>query len=345
MLLPEWTALDAIVMAYPTAKTDWAGESPADVTAAENAFNALIIALTAAAPVFVIGMQDFEKIAEKLPPGRQVTTLDVPFNDTWARDFAPLTVLDGENLTLLNFIFNGWGNKFASEKDNAINRELADFGFFQVPLRDIDLVLEGGSVESDGQGTVLTTSACLLNPNRNPALSKEQIENALKKHFAAEQILWLEHGHLDGDDTDAHVDTLARFAPNNLLIYQGCDDPNDAHYANLQKMAESLQNFRNAKGERYRTLALPWPQAKYDEKGQRLPATYANFLFANQYLFVPTYDDPADAEALALLQSALPDFQVVGVAASVFIRQHGSLHCLTMQLPRGTVHPDFLLTN
>jgi agmatine deiminase len=340
MLLPEWTPLDAILLAYPSDKTDWAE----DLATAETAFNDLIIALSAAAPVFVLGMQDVEVLAEKLPPGRQVTTLDLPLNDTWARDFAPLTISDGNQLTLLNFIFNGWGNKFLSDKDNAINRELFDFGFFQVPMRDIDLVLEGGSIESDGAGSLMTTTACLLNKNRNPLLSKEKIEENLKKNFGAEHILWLEHGHLEGDDTDAHIDTLARFCPDNLIIYQGCDDPEDSHYQALQAMAEAIKNFRNAKGEAYRTLALPWPQAKYDAEGQRLPATYANFLFANGFVFVPTYDDPADTPALALLKTALPDFQVVGVAASVFIRQHGSVHCLTMQLPRGTVHPDFLPT-
>ncbi len=340
MLLPEWTPLDAILMAYPTAQTDWAD----DLAAAEAAFNDLIIAVSAAAPVFVIGMQEVENLAEKLPPGRQVTTLALPFNDTWARDFAVLTVAHADDLTVLNFTFNGWGNKFSSAQDNAINNELFDFGFFQVPMRDIDLVLEGGSVESDGAGSVMTTTACLLNKNRNHLFSKESIEENLKIYFGAEQILWLNHGHLDGDDTDAHIDTLARFCPDNLIIYQGCDDPEDSHYQALQAMAEEIKNFRNAQGEPYRTLALPWPQAKYDSEGQRLPATYANFLFANQFLFVPTYDDPADATALALLKAALPDFQIVGVAASVFIRQHGSVHCLTMQLPRGTVHPDFLQT-
>ena len=234
---------------------------------------------------------------------------------------------------LLDFTFNGWGGKFAAEKDNAVSRKLHACGAFgTTPLRTVDLVLEGGSIESDGQGTLLTTTECLLNPNRNPHLSKEQIEEQLKSELGVSTILWLEHGYLAGDDTDAHIDTLARLCPDQTIVYVACDDPTDEHFAPLKAMERELEQFAG-----YRLLPLPWPGAKYDAEGHRLPATYANYLVINGAVLVPTYNDPADLQALEVVGKAFPDREIIGIDCSTLILQHGSLHCITMQIPEGVV--------
>jgi agmatine deiminase len=258
---------------------------------------------------------------------------DIPTNDTWARDFGPITIEENGVPVLLDFTFTGWGEKFAAEKDNAVNRKLLAAGAFgATALRTVDLILEGGSIESDGQGTLLTTTECLLNPNRNPHLSREQIEERLQTELGVKNILWLQHGHLIGDDTDAHIDTLARLCPDKTIVYVACDDPEDEHFASLKAMEKELEQFSG-----YRLLPLPWPGAKYDSAGQRLPATYANYLVINGAVLVPTYNDPADSEALEVIGKAFSDREIIGIDCSTLIRQHGSLHCITMQIPKGVI--------
>jgi agmatine deiminase len=203
------------------------------------------------------------------------------------------------------------------------------------PLRSQHLVLEGGSIESDGRGTILTTSACLLSPNRNPGLTKAQIERQMLALFGARRMLWLDHGHMEGDDTDAHVDTLARLAPGDTIVYVACDDRTDAHYADLKAMEDELKALRTAAGKPYRLLPLPWPAAKFDEDGNRLPATYANFLVLNGAVLAPTYRDKADAVALKVIGKAFPGHDIIGIDCTPLIGQHGSLHCVTMQIPKG----------
>jgi agmatine deiminase len=198
-------------------------------------------------------------------------------------------------------------------------------------------MLEGGAIESDGAGTILTTTECLLNPNRNPHLQQREIEAQLGQLLGAQHFLWLEHGYLAGDDTDSHIDTLARLCPNDTIAYVFCDDPGDEHYAALQRMAEQLRTFRTADDRPYRLLPLPWPQACYGPSGERLPATYANFLIINGAVLVPTYDCAQDETALKVIAQAFPDRKIIGIDCSPLILQHGSLHCVTMQLPRGVL--------
>jgi len=194
-------------------------------------------------------------------------------------------------------------------------------------------VLEGGSIESDGQGTIFTTSCCLLAPHRNQPLTKDQIEERLKEYLCAERVLWIDHGQLTGDDTDGHIDTLVRIAPNDTLLYIGCDDPQDEQYEELHLMEEQLRTFRTTDGKPYRLLQLPMPRAIFDEC-QRLPATYANFLVINGAVLCPTYNQPdLDAEALRIIGEAFPDREIVGIDCRSLIKQHGSLHCCTMQFP------------
>ena len=235
---------------------------------------------------------------------------------------------------MLDFGFNGWGEKYGYELDNQITRRLyALDSFGQAPMQTVNLILEGGSIEVDGSGTLLTTARCLLAPTRNPGLTREQLEQQLKELLGITRILWLHHGYLAGDDTDSHIDTLARFCDRNTIAYMSCDDPADEHYAELKAMEKELKAFRAADGQSYRLVALPWPRAKLDEDGNRLPATYANFLVVNGAVLAPTYEDPADDTALARLKECFPDREIVPVNCLPLIYQFGSLHCVTMQLP------------
>ena len=259
-----------------------------------------------------------------------------PTNDTWARDHGFITLTDDQgHARLLDFRFNGWGEKFPAELDNAINRRLFDEGMIEGEYTDcLDFVLEGGSIESDGRGTVLTTSGCLLAPHRNQPLTRQQIEERLKRELHAERIQWIDHGSLTGDDTDGHIDTLVRICPDDTLLYVGCDDPQDEQYQELKLMEEQLKTFSTLEGKPYRLLKLPMPRPILFE-GERLPATYANFLVINGAVLCPTYAQPdLDTEALRLIGEAFPDREVVGIDCRSIIKQHGSLHCCTMQFPK-----------
>ena len=255
----------------------------------------------------------------------------LPFtsNDTWARDHGFITVeeFDGTKV-LLDFQFNGWGQKFAAELDNQINRQLYEQGLVEGRYEShLDFVLEGGSIESDGRGTIFTTRCCLMAPHRNQPLTQQQIDERLKQYLGAERVVWLEHGSLIGDDTDGHIDTLVRICPDDTIIYTG----GDGDHPDLDDMERELQTLRTLDGQPYRLLKLPLPRPIYDD-GDRLPATYANYLVVNGAVLVPTYNQPdLDAEAMRIVGQAYPDREIVGIDCQAVIRQHGSLHCCTMQ--------------
>ena len=256
------------------------------------------------------------------------------------RDFGPIAKIDGNGCpVLMNFVFNAWGMKFAANHDNLITQSLEFLGAFDCPVEDhLEFVLEGGSIESDGKGCILTTEECMTSTNRNGHMTFEQIDAYLKKVFNARKIVWLHYGALEGDDTDGHIDTLARFAPNDTILYVGCDDVEDSHYKELKKMERELKEATNADGKPFRLIKLPFPDAIYDEDGLRLPATYANFLVTNNHVLVPTYAQPDnDQRALKLIAEAFPGRRVVGIDCRALIKQHGSLHCVTMQLPKGVI--------
>lgn len=268
----------------------------------------------------------------------RVALYTAPSDDSWSRDHGPITVFDHDQPVLLDFHFNGWGRKYPHERDNQITRRLHQQGAFDgTELRGVDLVLEGGSIEVDGNGTLLTTTSCLLSPERNPEYDCIGLEGLFTELFSVQRVLWLEHGHLAGDDTDGHIDTLARFCDTQTIAYVRCDDPDDEHYEPLRAMEEQLRGFESAAGEPYRLVPLPLPAAQLDAHGRRLPATYANFLIINGAVLVPTYNDPADATALQTLQECFTEREVIGVDARPLIHQNGSLHCVTMQLPEGAV--------
>ena len=248
-----------------------------------------------------------------------------------------LTLATTEGPELLDFRFNGWGGKFEASLDNAINAHLVegDTPVLKGKYVDcLDFELEGGSVEVDGLGTLLTTSECLLNPNRNAQLDNAHKEALLKERLGVNRVLWLDHGYLAGDDTDSHIDTLARLAPDNTIIYVGCDDPVDEHFAELRAMRSDLRAMRSASGEPFNLVELPLPDAIYDGEGNRLPATYANFLIVNNGVLVPVYNQPKkDRLACQIIRVAFPGHEIVPVDCRALIQQHGSLHCATMQIP------------
>lgn len=340
-LPPEWVSQDAVMITWPHAATDWAPL----LAQAERVYIDVVRAITRFQPILIVAHNEplQAAITARLQQAdidmRQVQLAVAPCDDTWARDHGPLTLIDSQHAATrpLDFTFNGWGNKFIASQDNAINQRLAGEGWLSAPLHTIDMVLEGGAIEVDGNGSLLTTSACLLNPNRNPSLNRDEIEMRLRQCFNVQQVLWLDYGAIAGDDTDSHIDTLARFAPARTIVYQGCNQADDPHYSELARMAEQLKTFTDVAGHPYRLLALPWPAAKYDEDGERLPATYANFLVINDAVLVPTYQDANDDGALAVISQAFPDREVIGIDCLPLIEQAGSLHCITMQLPAGTL--------
>ncbi len=335
-LPPEWAPQSAVQLTWPHAGSDWAPV----LHRVEPVFTAIAAAIARHETVLIACHDETARaqVAARLRaagiPGTRLRLFVAPANDTWARDHGPITVLCRGEATLLDFGFNGWGGKYAHDLDNLITRRLhAQNAFGDTPLETVDLILEGGSIEVDGQGTLLTTTRCLLSDTRNPGRTRAQIEAELAARLGVTRILWLEHGYLAGDDTDSHIDTLARLCDPDTIAYVTCDDPDDEHYAELKAMEAELAAFRTPRGAPYRLVPLPWPQPKLDANGQRMPATYANFLIINGAVLVPTYDDPADRVALARLRNCFPAHEIIGIDCLPLIEQHGSLHCVTMQIP------------
>lgn len=340
-LLPEWAEQDAVMLTWPHKDTDWADNlarvEPVYVELAKHITTQqklVIVAHNSALKMHITALLNSANISLN-----RVHFVVTPTNDTWARDHGPLTcgAIDSpEQLKVYDFTFNGWGNKFESALDNQINRTLVkELSSKNNHYQALDMVLEGGGIEINEHGVLLTTSECLLNKNRNPDLNPNDIEVLLKEHLGATDFLWVDHGYLAGDDTDSHIDTLVRFAPNNTLVYVQCDDKNDEHFSALNAMQKQLQSFKTADRTPYKLIELPWPKAVYDDENTRLPATYANYLIINNAVLVPTYNDVNDQRALAQVQKAYPEHTIIGVNCLPIIEQFGSLHCITMQLPRG----------
>lgn len=336
-ILPaEWYPQSAVQLTWPHEDTDWAPildeVIPCFVSIAKEVIKReklLIVCPDEQAVRTQLGDVDYSRILFR----------EMETNDTWARDHGGISVFDEGTPMVYDFVFNGWGMKFAANHDNLITRTLFAQGTFTdevLPVNMQPFVLEGGSIESDGKGTLLTTVECLASVNRNEYLQKEELENYLKEVFGFERILWLENGYLAGDDTDSHVDTLARFCSEDTIAYVQCTDPEDEHFEELQAMEQELQNFTQANGEPYHLIALPMAD-EVEWEGERLPATYANFLIINGAVLLPFYDSPKDEIAKAALQQAFPEREIVGINCLPLIKQHGSLHCVTMQYPEGFI--------
>lgn len=335
----EWEPQDAIILAWPHAHTDWAYMLD---EVRQCFYNIIKAILNEGERVVVLHENiDDDRLAEIKRCG--AILVETQFNDTWARDTCPITLLDEEGeATFCDFMFNGWGLKFASDRDNLINRSLYNKHLLQGTYANyLNFVLEGGSIESDGKGTILTSAECLLSPNRNGGSSKEDIEIYLLNTFGAKKMLWINHGYLEGDDTDSHIDTLARLAPDDTILYVKCSDKADPHFSELAEMEKELKEMLTLEDKPFRLLPLPMPNKIVDEEGLRLPATYANFLIGNGFVLVPTYNHKeTDEEALATIGKAFPDRRIIGIDCRALIKQHGSLHCVTMQLPQNTLNID-----
>ncbi len=333
----EWEEQDGILLAWPHEESDWMPY----LDVVEPVYFELVRRICEFERVLILAPDRKSLLGRLKDAGvclEKVTVLEIPVNDTWTRDFGPITILENDRPVLLDFGFHGWGLKFPADRDNQVNRQLHHAGAFDAnPLRTPGLILEGGSIESDGRGTLLTTAECLLNPNRNPHMNRKEIEEQLSLRLGADHFLWLENGYLAGDDTDSHIDTLVRLAPEDTLLYVTCEDGEDEHFEALKTMREELEAFRTREGKPFRLIPLPWPSARHDEEGQRLPATFANFLVINGAVLAPVYGDPRDEEALEAIGEAFPDRDIIGVDCSALILQHGSLHCVTMQLPKGVL--------
>ena len=338
--LAEWEPIDGVLLALPNESTDW------DYILEEALlqYKRLVEAM-AREELHVILLCKKAGEAEKLfdPESRKfITLVECEYNDTWTRDYGPISILKHGDLRGLDFGFNGWGLKFAADKDNRVNYNLNHISVFSkdVYRNETDFILEGGSIETDGDGTILTTTKCLCSPNRNGWLTKNEADQELRKRLGADHILFLDYGALMGDDTDSHIDTLARLAPDNTILFTGCRDMDDPQFEELLKMRAQLTLFRNKTGQPYNLIELPLPTAIYDEEGNRLPATYANYLVTENLIFMPTYSQKQNDElAIQTIKIAFPSHKVIGVDCTTLIKQHGSLHCATMQLPHGLFNP------
>jgi len=333
-LPPEWAPQTAIQLTWPRPDGDFADW----FESVEDNFLRLAVAISRFQNLIIGTTGDPQSLRERLiGQGAQAGRLSiypVRSNDVWARDHGPITVFRDGRPVHLDFQFNGWGGKFEAALDNTLTRQLAEQGALTAPVETIDFVLEGGGIEVDSLGTLLTTRRCLLAPTRNPQYSEAQIEALLKDKLGVNRVLWLDHGDLIGDDTDGHIDTIARFCDDRTIAYQACEDRADAHYEDLKALEAELRALRTPGGEPYLLVPLPLPPAIHDEDGQRLPAGYPNFLILNGAVLVPTYGDPAtDAEALRRLKPLFPGREVVGLDCRALINQYGSLHCVTMQIP------------
>ena len=260
-------------------------------------------------------------------------------NDIWVRDTVFLSVEpDGAIITTSIYFSTAGAENTRHQNDNALNHKLLNAKPFKGKAhKDIDFILEGGSVESDGIDTILTTKQCLLNPNRNKGLPQQEIEQQLFQHLGAKRLFWLDQEDLSGDDTDAHIDTLARFCSASTIAYTSCDDTDNLHYTSLKYMERQLQDLRTQAGDPYHLVPLPLPKPISDEEGQQLPANYANFLIINHAVMVPAYGDPMDEIALLRLAECFPQHEIIPIPCRPLVHQYGSLHCMTMQFPEGIV--------
>lgn len=330
----EWELDSHILLALPNPETDWNYILPEAV----DQWRRLLHALDSNGEKCILLVSErgeAERILADVPLENTIF-IEMPYNDTWTRDYGPISVMRYGRLRALDFGFNGWGLKFAADRDNLVNLRLAREGLLaEGAYRNLrSFILEGGSIETDGAGTLLTTTTCLLQPNRNGGMSKAEIADTLCRELGVDHILWLEDGRICGDDTDSHIDTLCRLAPSDTIIFTGCRGADNFHFEALLRMRAQLMMFRNPVGEPYNLLELPLPDPIYEDTGERLPATYANYLVTKRNIFMPVYGQPQKDElACQTVRIAFPEHKVVPVDCRTLIRQHGSLHCSTMQIP------------
>lgn len=334
----EWEKQAALILAMPHSGTHWCKY----LKKSQDKITEIALQVARFQPVIVMykNNADIKNLVQK----NNIFPIKITLNDTWCRDFMPLSLVnrDSKKIILLNFIFNGWGLKYSANLDNQASKLLFSSGIFShifpnVPQKNIILksknfILEGGSIDINGNSIALSTTKCLLEENRN-VLSLEKIENKLKKYLKLKKILWLKNGVIKGDDTDSHIDNLARFIDKNTICYLKCYDKKNRHFRELSLMEEELKAFKNLNGKPFSLIPLPMPQKAVIYNKMELPASYVNFLFINNALLVPVFGDKNDGMAINILQNALKDREIIPIDSRILIRQGGGIHCLSMQIP------------
>lgn len=284
----------------------------------------------------IVNPDDLEKVSGVFEGNERVSFLPIEHNDAWLRDNGPTFLLNEQGeLAGVNWIFNAWGGKYSPwDLDDAVAPQILDA--FGIKRFDAPLVLEGGSIHTDGEGTLLTTEECLLHPNRNPRLSREEIEALVQNHLDVQEIIWLQRG-LSGDETDGHVDNVACFAAPGKVILQVCDDPADENYEITRENRATLAKAVDAKGRKLEVIEIPQPPKTFHE-GQRLTLSYLNFYFVNGGIILPVFGGAAeetDRKAADILAAAFPDRKIRTVDGMAIIREGGNVHCTTQQMPAG----------
>ena len=255
----------------------------------------------------------------------------IPFGDIWLRDTAPIFLVGPEGRATVRFAFNGWGGRYVLDHDDEVATAIAHRA--QLPEFGYPWVLEGGSVEVDGEGTVLTTRQCLLNPNRNPGANEKQVEEWLKSALGAKRVLWLDEG-LRNDHTDGHIDTLARFVRPGAVVCMQASSRQDPNADVLEEIARALEGMHDARGRKLEVLRIPSPGLIQDDEGRVMPASYVNYYLGNRAVVVPGYGSPADAAAVAALGKLFPHRRTAGVPARAILSGGGAFHCITQQEPQ-----------
>lgn len=337
-LLPEWAPQSAILLIWPHPYSDWAH----NLSAIEPVYTDIVYSVTQNQMVLLVCFdKDHYQHVEQLLLKTRINLQRIRFviektNDTWCRDYGPLSLSNNKKIKLYDYQFNGWGQKFNAELDNQLTTKLYQNNIFtNFELVVMDLVLEGGSIDSNGQDILLTTSQCLLENTRNPDLNQQQITNILKKQLGVSKIIWIENSQLLGDDSDGHIDMLVRFCNENTIAYSCCSNKNDANYHTLRELETELKALFNRKNSHTELVPLPIPEPVFDDSGRQLPASYANFLIINNAVLLPLYNNKNDSTAIKNLQQCFPGRKIIPVNCLPLIEQNGSLHCASMQLPQG----------
>jgi agmatine deiminase len=337
---PEWQKHQATLLTWPHNRNTWPSEL---MPAVESAFIDMVAAITegGAEKVFInINDEQETQRLRNLFKDKGISQEGVQFfviasNDAWCRDHGPIFTIDPQNkenpMAILNWEYNAWGRKYSPyDDDNLIPLKIAEK--MGIPVFSPGIVLEGGSIDVNGEGCLLTSKSCLLNPNRNPGLNQQEIEAYLKSYLGVEKILWLEEGII-GDDTDGHIDDMARFTSPNAIVYAIEENPEDENYKVLRRNLELLQTFTDVSGRPFQLTPIPMPRPLY-HKGVRLPASYLNFYIANSAVLTPVFGDKqTESIALGVLQEAFPSRKVVGIDCKALVWGLGALHCVTQQIP------------
>lgn len=330
----EWEKQDALWLSWPHKEESWPGKietiyEPYCQFIKLVAEDQLVRINVADEEMKAFALSHIEKSGAKM---ENISFYFNPTNDAWCRDHGPAFVINRETgeKAIVDWGYNAWGGKYPPfDLDDVVPTKIAKE--FHLKLFTPPIVMEGGSVEFNGKGTILTTTACLLNENRNPHLNKEQIETYLKDYYGQDQVLWLGDG-IVGDDTDGHIDDITRFVSEDTVLTVVEEDKSDENYALLQENLENLKSMKLLDGRSLKVIELPMPRpVEYDE--QRLPASYANFYIANNVVIVPVFNDKNDQKALEIIQSVFPDRKVIGIDSVDIIWGLGSFHCLSQQEP------------